>query len=162
MKAYGGEGVYIHIHLDLGTSWRWVVSFTSRHALPPGNEPPVHIGWEVGWALEPVWTTWKREICYLYLDSNSDPSVVQWEGCGRCIAACFLVLGLVQGRAHRMWSSTLRLLLCSKTCLKRNFILNGNIFRSRDYHSIPWLNGNLASAEKCSGPLRFRLRQVLL
>jgi hypothetical protein len=35
-------------------------------------------------------------------------------------------------------------------------------FRSRDYHSIPRLNGNLASAGKCSGPLRFRLRQVLL
>jgi hypothetical protein len=45
--------------------------------------------------------------------------------------------------------------------IKRNFILNGNIFRSRDYHSIPWLNGKLASAGKCSGPLRFRLRQVL-
>jgi hypothetical protein len=54
----------------------------------------------------------------------------------------------------------------SKTCLKpfikRNFVLNGNIFRSHDYHSIPRLNGNLASAEKCSGPLRFHLRQVLL
>ena len=28
--------------------------------------------------------------------------------------------------------------------------------------SVPWLNGNLALAEKFSGPLRFRLRQVLL
>jgi len=28
--------------------------------------------------------------------------------------------------------------------------------------SVPRLNGNLALAEKCSGPLRFRLRQVLL
>jgi hypothetical protein len=46
--------------------------------------------------------------------------------------------------------------------IKRNFVLNGNIFRSRDYHSLPWLNGNLASAEKCSGPLRLHLRQVLL
>jgi hypothetical protein len=45
--------------------------------------------------------------------------------------------------------------------IKRNFVLNGNIFRSRDYHS-PWLNRNLASAVKYSGPLRFRLRQVLL
>jgi hypothetical protein len=36
--------------------------------------------------------------------------------------------------------------------IKRNFVLNGNIFRSRDYHRIPWLNGNLASAKKCSGP----------
>jgi hypothetical protein len=46
--------------------------------------------------------------------------------------------------------------------IKRNFVLNGNIFRSRDYRSIAWLNGNLASVEKYSGPLRFRLRQVLL
>jgi hypothetical protein len=46
--------------------------------------------------------------------------------------------------------------------IKRNFVLNGNIFKSRDYHSVPRLNGNLASAEKFSGPLRFRLRQVLL
>jgi hypothetical protein len=42
--------------------------------------------------------------------------------------------------------------------IKRNFVFNGNIFRSRDYHSIPWLNRKLASAGKCSGPLRFRLR----
>jgi hypothetical protein len=46
--------------------------------------------------------------------------------------------------------------------IKRDFVLNGNLFTSRDYHSILWLNGNLASAEKCSGPLRFHLRQVLL
>jgi hypothetical protein len=26
------------------------------HALPPGKEPPVPIGQEDGWALEPVWT----------------------------------------------------------------------------------------------------------
>jgi hypothetical protein len=32
--------------------------------------------------------------------------------------------------------------------IKRNFVLSGNIFRSRDYHSKPWLNGNLASAKK--------------
>jgi hypothetical protein len=45
---------------------------------------------------------------------------------------------------------------------KRNFVLNRNVFRSRHYQSVPWLNGNLASAKKCSGPLRYRLRQVLL
>jgi len=37
------------------------------------------------------------------------------------------------------------------TCLNLMFIC-----------SVTWLNGNLALAEKCSGPLRFRLRQVLL
>jgi len=30
-------------------------------ALPPGKEPPVPIGYEAGWALEPVWTRWRRE-----------------------------------------------------------------------------------------------------
>jgi hypothetical protein len=58
-------------------------------------------------------------------------------------------------------TSTVKLVL-NGPFIKRNFISNGNIFRSRDYHSTPWLNGNLASAEKCSGPLRFRLRHVLL
>jgi hypothetical protein len=37
--------------------------------------------------------------------------------------------------------------------IKRNFVLNGNIFRSRHCHSILSLNGNLTSEEKCSGPL---------
>jgi hypothetical protein len=30
-------------------------------ALPPGEEPPVPIGYEAGWAPEPVWTLWSRE-----------------------------------------------------------------------------------------------------
>jgi hypothetical protein len=50
-------------------------------------------------------------------------------------------------------------LVLNRPFIKRNFVLNGNIFRSLDYNNI---TGNLASAEKYSGPLRFRLRQVLL
>jgi hypothetical protein len=30
-------------------------------SLPPGKEPLVPIGYEVGWAPEPVWTQWGRE-----------------------------------------------------------------------------------------------------
>jgi hypothetical protein len=30
MKAYEGMGVYSHIFLNLGTIWRWVISFTPR------------------------------------------------------------------------------------------------------------------------------------
>jgi hypothetical protein len=42
MKAYWGSG-YIEPHfLDLGTGWRWEVSFTAPAALPPGKEPLVH------------------------------------------------------------------------------------------------------------------------
>jgi hypothetical protein len=47
--------------LDLVTRWRWVVSFTPLPLYLLGNEPPVPIGWEAGWAPEPVYTLWKRE-----------------------------------------------------------------------------------------------------
>jgi hypothetical protein len=33
---------------------------------------------EVGWAPEPVWTTWRRENSWPYWDSNSDPLIVQF------------------------------------------------------------------------------------
>jgi hypothetical protein len=45
-------------------------------ALNPGKESPVLIWYEVGWAPEPVWTTWRSENSWTYRDSNSDPSVV--------------------------------------------------------------------------------------
>jgi hypothetical protein len=46
-------------------------------ALPPGKEPPVPIGYEVGWTPEPVYTTWRSENSCPHRDSNSDPSAVQ-------------------------------------------------------------------------------------
>jgi hypothetical protein len=39
MKAYGSGCIEPHI-LDLGTSWRWVVSFTPRPLYLRGNRPP--------------------------------------------------------------------------------------------------------------------------
>jgi hypothetical protein len=42
----------------------------SQAALPPGEEPPVPIGQEAGWAPEPVWTMWRRENSCAYRDSN--------------------------------------------------------------------------------------------
>jgi hypothetical protein len=47
--------------LDLGTGWRWLVSFTFRLLYPPGKEPPAPIGQGSGLAPEPVWMLWKRE-----------------------------------------------------------------------------------------------------
>jgi hypothetical protein len=35
--------------------------FHAPAALPPGKEPPVPIGYEAGWAPEPVWMLWRRE-----------------------------------------------------------------------------------------------------
>jgi hypothetical protein len=62
--------------LDLGTSWRWVVSFPHRPLYPRRRAPGTH--WMGGWVLpEPVWTTWRNEISCYHRDSKSDPSVVQ-------------------------------------------------------------------------------------
>jgi hypothetical protein len=65
-RCYIPEDRTLHIHhcenikystiLDLGTRWRWVVSFTLR-----SYYSPVSIGQETGWAPEPVSTIWKRE-----------------------------------------------------------------------------------------------------
>jgi hypothetical protein len=56
-----GSGCIDPHFLDLGTSWRWVVSFTPRPLSHPGKEPPpVPIGKEAGWAPEPVWATWRQ------------------------------------------------------------------------------------------------------
>jgi hypothetical protein len=57
-----GEQRHSSTILDLGTRWRRVVSFTPRLLQPPGKSPPpVPINYEGGWALEPVWSSWRRE-----------------------------------------------------------------------------------------------------
>jgi hypothetical protein len=55
-----GEWIIDPHFLDLGTSWRWVVSVTPL-TLYPGKEPPVPILYEVGWTSEPVWTIWRSK-----------------------------------------------------------------------------------------------------
>jgi hypothetical protein len=56
-----GSGCIDPHFLDLSTNLRWVVSSTSRLLYPPpGKEPPVPIGDEVGWTPEPVWMTWRK------------------------------------------------------------------------------------------------------
>jgi hypothetical protein len=39
MTAYWGVDVYIHALFDLGTGWRWAVSFTPRPLYPQGKSP---------------------------------------------------------------------------------------------------------------------------
>jgi hypothetical protein len=58
MKAYGGMDVYIHIFLDLDTSWRF--SFKTRSLYPPGKSPRYPLDRRLGEPPEPVWT--KRNI----------------------------------------------------------------------------------------------------
>jgi hypothetical protein len=54
MKAYVE---WIHIPLDLGTSWRRVVSFTPRPLYPRGKSARYPLDRRVvGWTPEPFWT----------------------------------------------------------------------------------------------------------
>jgi hypothetical protein len=39
MKAYWESGCKLHSFFDLGTRWRWVVSFTTRPLYPQGKSP---------------------------------------------------------------------------------------------------------------------------
>jgi hypothetical protein len=39
MKVYWGVEVYLHSFFDLGTRWRWVVSFTPRPLYLQGKSP---------------------------------------------------------------------------------------------------------------------------
>jgi len=56
-KTYCGSGGIAPLILDLGTRWRWAVSFTAR-PLYPRERALVLIGQEAGWAPEPFWTRW--------------------------------------------------------------------------------------------------------
>jgi hypothetical protein len=48
MKAYWGSGGMAPRILDIGTRWRWVVSFTHRPLFPPGKEPLVPLDKRLG------------------------------------------------------------------------------------------------------------------
>jgi hypothetical protein len=57
MRKYCGSGGIVPRILDLGTRWRWVVSFTPRSRFTPRERVPgTHC---IGWVYpEPVWTRW--------------------------------------------------------------------------------------------------------
>jgi hypothetical protein len=47
MKTYWGMKVQLHTFFDLGTRWRWVISFTHQPLYPQRKSPGTH--WIVGW-----------------------------------------------------------------------------------------------------------------
>jgi hypothetical protein len=44
---------------------------------PQGREPSVLVRQETWWTLEPVWTIWREENYWSYMDPNSEPKVFQ-------------------------------------------------------------------------------------
>jgi hypothetical protein len=75
MKAYWGSGGIAARILDLGTRWRWVVSFTPRPLYPQRKNPSTH--WIGGWegprgGLDAVV---KRKIPGPYRDSKPNHPV---------------------------------------------------------------------------------------
>jgi hypothetical protein len=66
MKGMGGGWMYRSTFLDLGTSWRWVISFTPRPRYPSTHWMDPRAG------LDDV-----DKNSRPYQDSNTDPSVVQ-------------------------------------------------------------------------------------
>jgi hypothetical protein len=56
-----GERRYISTILDLGTRWRWAVSFTPRPLYSRRKSPGYPLYRRLGWAPGPVWTLRRRE-----------------------------------------------------------------------------------------------------
>jgi hypothetical protein len=56
MKTYGEVDVQMLTSGLVGGDWP--ASRPSRST--PEKGPPVSLGWEAGWAPEPVWTTWRE------------------------------------------------------------------------------------------------------
>jgi hypothetical protein len=64
MKAYGGMDVQIHVFFIsalVGGEWSASRTGSFNPSGGGGKEPPVPIGKEAGWALEPVWMVWRSE-----------------------------------------------------------------------------------------------------
>jgi len=52
--------IYLHVFLTSALDGcEWTASRPGRFI--PGKEPPVSIGYEVGWGPELVWTPWRKE-----------------------------------------------------------------------------------------------------
>jgi hypothetical protein len=74
-----GKWRYSSAILDLGTRWRWLVSFMLRPLYIRGNSPSYSLDRRLGGAPEPVWAMWRMEK--LFAAAENRTPVVQhfWE-----------------------------------------------------------------------------------
>jgi hypothetical protein len=77
MKTYGGVDIWIRIFF---TSALFAVECPASRPLPlypRGRNPRYPIVMEAGWAIGPVWITWRIEKSHSYWGWYSDPLAVQ-------------------------------------------------------------------------------------
>jgi hypothetical protein len=55
-----GSGDTVPCILNIGTRWRWVVSFTPRPIYSRGKSSWYPLQWRLGGSPEPVWTWWEK------------------------------------------------------------------------------------------------------
>jgi hypothetical protein len=77
MKAYGDSGCIDPHFLDLGTSWRRVLSFTPRPLCPQGKIPRYPLDRRLGGPQSRSGWLWEKKILDPSRTRNSDRSVVQ-------------------------------------------------------------------------------------
>jgi hypothetical protein len=68
--------MYSFIILDLGTRWKWVVSFTPRPLYPRGNCPPPRTHWIGGWVCPKIGLDTVEKRTYLASAGNQTPAVL--------------------------------------------------------------------------------------
>jgi hypothetical protein len=92
IRMYGGSGCIDPSFLELGSRWRWVISYTPGQLNTPGGKSPLYLFHRsLRGPQSPGWTTWSRP----YRDSNFEPSVVQ-PVASRCTdwASFFYMIGI--------------------------------------------------------------------
>jgi hypothetical protein len=71
----------------------WRYSSTIFTSALDGGEPPAPIGYEAGWAPEPVWTLWIREKSLTLLGIEPQPVVLtELSQLQACIPELYLTL----------------------------------------------------------------------
>jgi hypothetical protein len=78
MKAYwGSEGIAPHTFFDLGTRWRWIVSFTLRLLYPQGKRLWYPLDRRLGGPQSRSGRGGEEKVASPHLDSNFDHPIVQ-------------------------------------------------------------------------------------
>jgi hypothetical protein len=116
--------------LDIGTSWRWVVSFTPRPLYPRGKSPRYPLDRRLG-GPQPVWTILRRE-------NSWPPPGLELRSLGHPARSLSLYRLLYPGsrRAQFLAQSPGKPWIEAPQCHEVNNFCNLNKFLRRKQHSV--------------------------